>query len=71
MTKPLMSKGLILALAVAGLAACAKPAAKAAASGSDQTASSTAAVHWDTASNDPSKNMIAANKEAATPGYIP
>ena len=67
----LLSKGLALALAAAALAACGKPATKTAASGSDQTASSTAAVHWDTASNDPSKNMIAANKEAATPGYIP
>jgi ABC-type glycerol-3-phosphate transport system substrate-binding protein len=71
MSKSLMSKGLILALAAAGLAACGKPAAQASASGSDQAASSAAPVHWDTASNDPAKNLIVANKESETPGYNP
>ena len=66
MSKILICTGLVLALA-----ACGKPAAQASASGSDQTASSNAPVHWDTASNDPSKNLVAANKESATPGYNP
>ena len=71
MPKILTSKGLVLVLAMAGLAACGKPAAQASASGSDQAASSAAPVHWDTASNDPAKNLVAANKESTTPGYNP
>ncbi len=71
MSKTLMSKGLVLVLAAAGLAACGKPAVRASASGSDQSASSNAPIHWDTASNDPAKNLVAANKEATTAGYNP
>jgi ABC-type glycerol-3-phosphate transport system substrate-binding protein len=72
MSNSLTSKGLVLALAVAGLAACSKPAAQVAASGSDQAVSSTAPVHWDMASNDPAKNPVVANKESAsTPGFNP
>lgn len=66
------SRGLVLALAAAGLVACAKPAAQASASGSDQAASSNAPVQWDYASNDPAKNPTVANREpTTTPGYNP
>ncbi len=60
---------LVLCLGIS-IGACAKETASKAA-GSDQAASSAPPVQWDYASNDPAKNPVAANKEAATPGYTP
>jgi hypothetical protein len=64
-----MSKVLMSVALLAALAACAKPAAKVAAT--DQAASSAAPVQWDMASADPAKNPVAANKEGSAPGYMP
>lgn len=60
---------LIAGAGACGLVACAKPAEEASAAAAP--AASSAPVKWDETSNDPAKNLVAANKEASTPGFNP